>query len=154
MRIGRKPEHRQRYSDIIERMWGRRPSEDARGLHLYSVDAYQALKALGLGAKAIEKRVPPIVWTLPENERRAFLEGYLDSDGHVNASGAWAFEANNEDLIRDMRDLCIGLGWRVSNVYVRLRPAVRGKHGRLYRPNRPSAAFQTYPGSAKRYVPD
>jgi len=148
-------EHRQRYSEIMERLWGRKPTADDRGLHLYSVDAYRALDALGLGAHATEKRVPEVVWALPRDERIAFVEGYLDTDGYVNPSGAWVFEANNEDLIRDVRDLCVGLGWRVSNVHIRKprEKTVLNKRGRAFVANRPSAIFQAYPASRKRYLP-
>jgi hypothetical protein len=148
-------EHKERYSEIMERLWGRRPTADDRGLHLYSVDAYRALEALGLGAHATEKRVPEVVWTLPRDERIAFMEGYLDTDGYVNPSGAWVFEANNEDLIRDVRDLCVGLGWRVSNVHIRKprEKTVLNRQGRAFIASRPSAIFQAYPASSKRYLP-
>lgn len=35
------------------------------------------------GTNAYDKRVPESIKRLPENHKRAFLQGYLDSDGSV-----------------------------------------------------------------------
>ena len=44
------------------------------------------LEANGLRGNAHTKRIPPWIATVPEEQRLAFLGGYVDADGHVAAS--------------------------------------------------------------------
>jgi Fe-S cluster assembly protein SufB len=65
-----------------------------------------------LGGNAYEKRVPQWVFSLPIEERLAFLAGYVDADGYVAPRGAMRVTSVNEPMLTDIADLAnlCGLG--------------------------------------------
>jgi Fe-S cluster assembly scaffold protein SufB len=73
---------------------------------------------LELGGTARTKRIPGWVFGLPAEQRLAFIEGYLNTDGHVrNASkrdgvqyGQLTFVSANEELLNDLKLLAITCG--------------------------------------------
>jgi Fe-S cluster assembly scaffold protein SufB len=73
---------------------------------------------LEMGGTARTKRIPGWIFGLPAAQRLAFIEGYLDTDGHVrNASerdgvqyGQLTFVSANQDLLADLKFLAITCG--------------------------------------------
>ncbi|MEQ8971303.1 MAG: DNA gyrase subunit B [Coleofasciculus sp. C1-SOL-03] len=59
------------------------PRYDGIKLYFHSVAAARLLQAWGLNGWAHEKKLPDIVFSLPESLQLAFLEGYLLGDGSV-----------------------------------------------------------------------
>jgi DNA gyrase subunit B len=72
---------------------------DSYGLKLYfhSVAAARLLRALGLGGRAHEKKLPSLILSLREDLQLAFLEGYFLGDGTVS-NGQVAITTNSADL--------------------------------------------------------
>lgn len=71
------------------------------------------------GKTAYHKRVPEWVKTAPNNLRRAFIQGYLDSDGSVfydNGNVRANFTSVNLELLEDIQDILYGLEIRNSIV--------------------------------------
>lgn len=90
--------------------------EDEKSTRFTSTLAAQELDALGLGGTAFTKRVPEWVFQLSPKLRAAFLRGFLDSDGSVDKKGRISFASANETMLRQVRDLCMGLGVPVTNI--------------------------------------
>lgn len=90
--------------------------EQGRATRFSSVLAGEELIELGLGGHAPDKQVPEWVFKLAPDLRAAFLRGYCDADGHVDKRGHLAVHSSSETMLRQMRELCIGLGVPVSNV--------------------------------------
>jgi intein/homing endonuclease len=91
----------------------------------YSVDFAKYLSSLFPGKK-LKKRIPELIWSLPLEERREFIRGYLDADGYNETwRNAWSFCSPNIDLIKQLRELCIVSGYRVSNLTVREKEAFK-----------------------------
>lgn len=73
----------------IEKVFGETPRRyndpryDGIKLYFHSVAAARLLKAWGLNGWAHEKKLPDIVFSLPESLQLTFLEGYLLGDGSV-----------------------------------------------------------------------
>jgi DNA gyrase subunit B len=73
----------------IEKVFGETPRRyndpryDGIKLYFHSVAAARLLQAWGLNGWAHEKKLPDIVFSLPESLQLAFLEGYLLGDGSV-----------------------------------------------------------------------
>jgi Fe-S cluster assembly scaffold protein SufB len=73
---------------------------------------------LGFGGNAREKRIPGWVYTLPASQKLAFIEGYLDSDGHERKRrvvggvqyGQITWASVNRDLLEDLKLLLIDCG--------------------------------------------
>ena len=64
------------------------------------------------GNSAYNKRIPDEIKSLPYNHRRAFLQGYLDSDGSVfnTSNGIRAnFTSVNIQLLEDIQDMLFGM---------------------------------------------
>lgn len=64
------------------------------------------------GNSAYNKRIPDEIKSLPYNHRRAFLQGYLDSDGSVfNTSNGIRtnFTSVNLQLLEDIQDMLFGM---------------------------------------------
>ena len=64
------------------------------------------------GTNAHNKRIPESIKHLPENHKRAFLQGYLDSDGSVFLDKGKVrvnFTSVNLKLLEDVQDMLFGM---------------------------------------------
>jgi intein/homing endonuclease len=75
------------------------------------------LKMNGFEGDSHTKRVPRWVFTLPLEQRLAFIAGYLDADGYVRKNGNIALISVNRTLLEDIRELCILSGLEPINIY-------------------------------------
>lgn len=75
----------------------------------------------GLAGTAKTKRLPAWLFEQPLHVRRAFLDGFIDADGHVNRRNRVSISLCNEALVSDLRDLARSVGLKPSNVSVRTR---------------------------------
>lgn len=74
-------------------------------------DLFLKLKSM-FGTNAYNKRIPQSIKHLPENYKRAFLQGYLDSDGSVfldNGKVRTNFTNVNLELLEDVQDMLFGM---------------------------------------------
>lgn len=74
-------------------------------------DLFLKLKSM-FGTNAYNKRIPEVIKHLPENHKRAFLQGYLDSDGSVfldNGKVRTNFTSVNLKLLEDVQDMLFGI---------------------------------------------
>jgi Fe-S cluster assembly scaffold protein SufB len=87
------------------------PSERPDGHYLAwnSKELVEFFKMNGFYGKASSKRVPEWIWSLPESQRLAFVAGYIDADGMVNAHGFHIRSANRQ-LLEDVASLLVTLG--------------------------------------------
>lgn len=124
---------RQKYSDLIEGMTRKRPSEYKDCIVIFSKKLATLLSQLGFAKKALEKRVPHWVYALPIEQRIAFLEGYEDADGtfedalmthkdgHRWHQNMVTCASPNAELIKDLRVLAISCGMRCGKIRSRNR---------------------------------
>ncbi|MFZ4812848.1 MAG: LAGLIDADG family homing endonuclease, partial [Ilumatobacteraceae bacterium] len=73
----------------------------------------------GLGGRSLTKRVPDWVYSLPVDQRLAFLAGFVDADGTVRAHRSAknpVITSANEALLDDIRELAQLCGIGVSHV--------------------------------------
>lgn len=78
------------------------------------------VEAIGLGGKALEKRIPDWVFASPEAHRLAFLGGYVDADGDIRAAHKnkdMGLTSGNRLLLEDARRLALSCGIRASVVF-------------------------------------
>jgi len=87
------------------------PTERADGNHLaWSSKELAELFMLNVfTGKAMTKRVPQWVWSLPESQRVAFIAGYIDADGCV-LNGRFSLKSANRGLLEDVASLLVTLG--------------------------------------------
>lgn len=78
-------------------------------------DLYHQLKQLGVyGKTAIDKCVPDVYLVNGESVRWAVLQGLMDTDGYVDASGNCSFTSISVGLAKDVQWLCRSLGFRAT----------------------------------------
>jgi hypothetical protein len=97
---------------------------------------------LEMSGTARTKRVPSWIWSLPVAQRLAFVEGYLDTDGHVRDRGVRdgiqygqiTFVSADRDLLEDLKLLAIGCGLTPGRIgtYVKDRKLTRGRETKEY----------------------
>ena len=150
------------YEDYLAAMrtWNSHLYVDKNGVFVSSVKLVNHIESFGLSGLALTKRVSASVFAMPPKERIAYLEGYIDGDGHRRKMpngvvARWDFGSPNEDLIADLRFIAMGLGLRVSNLHHREKHSSIGGHEY----DRICWVFSVYPearttqGSLTRAVP-
>jgi FeS assembly protein SufB len=93
---------------------------DPYRLTVYSTALARYLKAHGFEGNAHTKRVPQWVFSLPEEQRLAFLGGYVDADGYVRnhrGNRNVVLTSVNAALLEDMQALARTCGIRTSNIH-------------------------------------
>ncbi|MCI0524239.1 MAG: ATP-binding protein, partial [Acidobacteria bacterium] len=89
--------------EAIEKTFGEQarcyhnPASDGVKLYFHSVAAARLLRAWKLDGRAHEKRLPDIVFSLPEELQLAFLEGYFLGDGTTSGQNL-SFTTNSAEL--------------------------------------------------------
>ncbi|WP_156425291.1 Fe-S cluster assembly protein SufB [Mycobacterium sp. GA-1285] len=104
------------------------------GLRVIEADQYRVvvnskaltewIAELGFTGLALTKRVPDWVYSLPVDQRLAFLGGWVDADGHVrpDKSGSVLLTCANEPLINQARELAELSGLRAGGPWSFTQP--------------------------------
>jgi Mrp family chromosome partitioning ATPase/intein/homing endonuclease len=110
----------------------------------FAIDSLPLVKLfrnLDLDHAALQKRVPDWVFSLPLEQRAAFIEGYSEADGHIRhretekklmqpngqislkkiVQDTISLSSTNEILIKQLHELCQISGFRATNVRSRFR---------------------------------
>lgn len=66
------------------------------------------------GLHSWEKFIPPWIKTAPVADRYAFMQGLMDTDGHMDGRGHVEFVTVSERLARDTQDVLRSLGYRAT----------------------------------------
>jgi hypothetical protein len=74
-------------------------------LDISGVDIAGALVQLGAGGKSAEIRVPPSIFTAPEEIVAAFLRGYFEGDGYAGADGGIQVRSVSRSMLEDAQQL-------------------------------------------------
>ena len=91
--------------------------EKYKRLEINSLAFARLIKNLGFSGKAHTKRVPQWVFSLPIEQRLAFIAGYLDADGYVRKNGVVVFTSVNYKLLEDIELLCSISGLHSMGIY-------------------------------------
>jgi Fe-S cluster assembly scaffold protein SufB len=102
---------RGRLMDTMTALIDVEPVERHDGHHLAwnSKELAEFFNVNGFEGKAIDKRLPEWVWSLPQSQRLAFVAGYLDADGSVS-EGKFHLKSVNRELLEDVASLLVTLG--------------------------------------------
>lgn len=140
--------YRAKYIELLKRVFGASHIyERNEKFALISKQVAELFDKLGLNYKTKEKRIPEWVFTLPTSQKLALIEGLCDADGS-RGDKRLNIELSNHRLIEQVRELCISVGLRVTNVYGRGRWATLPRGGKTYGT---SWSFEIYPNTALKY---
>ena len=116
--VSEKDKSREKVIENVNKLFGIEKFEK-RGVvvRFNSVAFVDFLSSLGFHGKAKDKRVPQWIYTLPKEQKLAFIEGYIDADGyarkgHKNVS----ITSVNRNLLEDTKLLAISCGLNPSKV--------------------------------------
>jgi Fe-S cluster assembly scaffold protein SufB len=80
-------------------------------LRFASTDFSSFLGELGFGGKATTKRLPEWVYTLPIDQKRALIDGYIAADGHMRANHKnLSITSASRRLLEDIKALSLTAG--------------------------------------------
>jgi|GEM_PF-2590 len=117
--IPRSDRAREKLSQLLNRYVGANRLEERKdGIYLCvnSLEFALWLKENGFVSGAKRKRVPDWVFSLPTEQKLAFLAGYLDGDGYISGTRASVKSANRE-LLAGIQVLATTCGLRPSAIY-------------------------------------
>jgi intein/homing endonuclease len=149
-------ELRERVRTLVKELWGLRGGDHpAHGISFGSKKIAQALTALGMKVPGPEKRVPPIIFRMPPEIQRAFLDGFWEGDGSggpvmTNGKRGRAYHSASEKLIGELRAMHIALGDSVTNISTNKRAKPIVIKGKLVKNPRPLHTFLWYADSRKQ----
>jgi len=90
--------------------------KDKNYVYLYSVNLARFIDSLGFGSGARNKLIPSWVFTLPEDEKEAFIKGLMLSDGYM-VGRSHRYVSASFDLLRTLRLLLQTMNYRVGKIH-------------------------------------
>ena len=146
---------RKTHEDLYTKVFHCHIFEDNDGLKfaVASSPLAKLFRALDLDHRAREKRIPDWVFTLPSDQRLAFIRGYAEADANIrhrvatkalpDLKGRYRFvtiehdtvavETTNEMLARQLHELCLMSGLRSDNIRTELTEEKQLPEGRIAR---------------------
>lgn len=109
-------EGREELVKIHSSMFGDSMSLDDMYVYINSVNLARFIDSLGFGLGAKNKTIPPWVFTLPREEKEAFLEGLMLSDGY-RIDNSCRYASASFELLRRMRLFLQTMGHRVGKIH-------------------------------------
>jgi len=131
--LPKKDPNREYYVQQAKRVWEYARDFKNKSMHIgednvcfrvYSTKVVKQIYDWGLNRTARKKRIPDWIFKLDKNLKKAFLKGYFDSDGSYakqrKADGSIKtiirIGASNEILVKQIRDICIQVGYPATNI--------------------------------------
>jgi len=97
-------------------LFGNGVRTDDMYIYMNSVNLARFINFLGFGSGAKSKTIPPWIFTLPKEEKEAFIEGLMLSDGYKNGN-SFRYVSASHDLLRRLRLLLQTMGYRVGKIH-------------------------------------
>jgi pyruvate/2-oxoacid:ferredoxin oxidoreductase beta subunit/intein/homing endonuclease len=111
-------EERKTLIELHKQVFGSKYTEDKNEVHVNSINLANFINSLGFGSGAKNKLIPEWVFTLPFNEKEAFVEGLMISDGYkVKNSGSMRYVSASSRLLETLRLLLQTTGYRVGKIH-------------------------------------
>lgn len=107
---------------------------DEYRVSFYSTILGKFIENIGFSGKALTKKIPDWVFTLPKKQKLAFLGGYLDADGAVRASKTAKtpfFTSVNKSLLEQIKELCTYCGIQSSRI-TQFSSGLKNKNGKNF----------------------
>ncbi len=76
----------------------------------------ERMQQLGVVGTSHTKRIPKWVFTSTEEIRESVLNGFIDADGFTYKSGTHVIGLCNENLVKDLKELSLSLGYSVGKI--------------------------------------
>src|SRR3989338_683236 len=108
---------RERLKELYRKIFNKEISgKDKDYIYIYSVNLARFIDSLGFGKGARNKIVPGWVFILPQEEKEAFVEGLMLSDGYKTGESHRYVSASFE-LLKTLRLLLQTMNYRVGKIH-------------------------------------
>lgn len=94
--------------------------KDKNYIYLYSINLARFIDSLGFGRGAKNKIVPPWVFTLTSDEKEAFVNGLMQSDGY-SVGRSQRYVSASMDLLKTLKQLLQTMGYRVGKIHTQTK---------------------------------
>jgi hypothetical protein len=109
-------QERKDFLDLHNQLFKSKLAVDKIYIYARSVNLARLITSLGFKEGAKHKIIPDWIFTLPEKEREAFIEGLMLSDGY-KLNGSWRYTSASPELLKRLRILAQITGFRVGRVH-------------------------------------
>ncbi|MHA1465466.1 MAG: thiamine pyrophosphate-dependent enzyme [Candidatus Heimdallarchaeaceae archaeon] len=108
---------RARLVSLSKKLFNLEPSTVSKNdVYLYSVNLARFIESLNFGQGAKNKKVPSWIFTLPQEEKEAFVKGLMQSDGYIIDRSNRYVSASIE-LLKTLRLLLQTMNYRVGKIH-------------------------------------
>ncbi len=108
---------RARLVSLSKKLFSLEPSTGSKNdVYLYSVNLARFIESLNFGQGAKNKKVPSWIFTLPQEEKEAFVKGLMQSDGYIIDRSNRYVSASFE-LLKTLRLLLQTMNYRVGKIH-------------------------------------
>jgi len=111
-----KSEGRKSLLSLHEKIFGNSLSMDKTYISVRSINVAKFIEQLGFGQGAKNKKVPTWVFALPNEEKEAFVQGLMLSDGYKIGNSMRYVSASTE-LLKTLRLLLQTIDYRVGKIH-------------------------------------
>jgi geranylgeranyl pyrophosphate synthase/intein/homing endonuclease len=105
-----------KYEQIVEKVFNAEPSKYKESITCCSKTLVELFTHFELNEKHNKIKIPDWIFKLPREYKLAFVKGYIDSDGHINKSGATCFDCGNKELMAQLKMILDSCGFVTSNL--------------------------------------
>ncbi|MDD5156398.1 MAG: thiamine pyrophosphate-dependent enzyme, partial [Candidatus Omnitrophica bacterium] len=106
--------------DLHKNIFASKITGDKDYVYINSVNLAKFIDNLGLGQGAKNKTVPGWVFTLPQEQKEAFVEGLMLADGY-DCHGSKRYVSANPDLLKRLRLLLQTMDYRVGKIHAQIK---------------------------------
>ncbi|MFH1199182.1 MAG: hypothetical protein V1650_03385 [Candidatus Omnitrophota bacterium] len=106
--------------ELHKEVFASKISADNNELHINSVNLTNFIDTLELGQGAKNKTIPSWIFTLPQEQKEAFVEGLMLADGY-DCKGSMRYVSANIDLLKRLRLLLQTLDYRVGKIHTQIK---------------------------------
>ncbi len=114
-------EGRKRLLSIYKKIFGKELNEkDKNYIYIYSVNLARFIESLGFGSGAKNKIIPSWAFTLPDEEKEAYVKGLMLSDGYrIGESNRYV--SASTDLLKTLRLLLQTMNYQVGKIHLQTK---------------------------------
>ena len=105
---------------LHKKVFGSKISLDKNYVYVNSVNLANFIDNLGFGEGAKNKTVPGWVFTLPQEQKEAFIAGLMLADGY-DCNGSKRYVSASSDLLKRLRLLLQTLDYRVGKIHMQMK---------------------------------
>lgn len=125
-------DEKQELIDIFDKVGYNYNFSEERTVYKFRIcneDLVRFLRQSGIGAK--NKRVHPMLWNLPVEFKKAFLEGYMSADGsYIKRSDIWSATTVSRELAYGIKQLAMEVYKTCPKIYFSKTKATKVLEGR------------------------